>query len=101
MVGECFSPLVWVDTAISGVTNASSCYVIQMSIVYRNFPGTTKFVAVVDHLRLQFCREPRPGMKQCHVISSRSYAALTSDGISSASAYSRPLNRMFVLGLAL
>src|SRR6476469_1135561 len=30
----------------------------------------------------------------------RSYAALTSDGISSAFAYSRPLNRMFVLVLA-
>ena len=31
----------------------------------------------------------------------RSYAALTSDGISSAFAYSRPLNRMLLLGLAL
>src|SRR4029077_13047626 len=29
----------------------------------------------------------------------RSYAALTSTGISSAFAYSRPLNRMLVLGL--
>jgi len=30
----------------------------------------------------------------------RSYAALTSDGISSAFAYSRPFNRMLVLVLA-
>jgi len=105
MIGERFSPVVSsvsaADTAMSGGNSASSASWYKCRSSTDISPALLNSLPLTMIFAFSFAASRAPEWSSAVSSTARSYAALTSDGISSAFAYSRPLNRILVLGLAL
>jgi len=88
------------DTAMSGGKSASSASWYKCRSSTDISPALLNSLPSTMIMAFSFAANRAPEWSSAGSSTARSYAALTSDDISSAFAYSRPLNRMLVLVLA-